>query len=360
MSFQPLLPWPVIVGVAVLAVAWAVRRWRATEHRRLPILRTLVLVALTLFIALDPAVDGGTVAAMRSDADVLFVVDTTGSMAAEDYDGGRTRMEGARADIMALVGEFPGAHFALITFDTSPRIVVPWTTDVGAFDTAVTLLRQERTMYARGSQLDLPLQAMARLVPRSEDGSRYGVVFYLSDGEQTANVGPPDFRSISPSISNGAVLGYGTTDGGRMRLYTGRESTLDQYIQDNETGDDALSRIDEDALHTIAGQLGLTYAHRTGPSGIDDLAAGIADSARRERAGARDGDRRLYWIAAFGVVALALWQLAVTSLELADARRAIGRPSRGLIAPAAPATPAGTARRAVPSTASHAARSAAR
>ena len=328
MSFEPLIPLPVIAIVAGVAGAWAVRRWRGTERQRSSTVRMVILVALTLLIALDPAVDGGKVAAVRSDADVLFVVDTTGSSGAEDYDGANPRLDGMRADMLGLVGEFPGAHFGLITFDSSSRIVVPWTTDVGAIDTAITLLRQERTIYARGTRLQLPIDAMDRMLPRSDDGSRYSVVFYLSDGEQTFDgADPPAFRSLGRSVSAGAVLGYGTSDGGRMRIYASRDARLDQFIQDPETDQDAISFIDEGTLRSIADDLGIGYVHRTEPGGIEDLAAGIADDARRERAGARDGDRRLYWLAAFGVVALALWQLASSWLEFADARRALGRPA---------------------------------
>ena len=82
MSFEPLIPLPVIAIVAGVAGAWAVRRWRGTERQRSSTVRMVILVALTLLIALDPAVDGGKVAAVRSDADVLFVVDTTGSSGA--------------------------------------------------------------------------------------------------------------------------------------------------------------------------------------------------------------------------------------------------------------------------------------
>ena len=183
-------------------------------------------------------------------------------------------------------------------------------------------------MYARGSRLDRPIDAMARLVPRTEDGSRYSMAFFLSDGEPTAGADPPDFRSLAPSIAAGAVLGYGSAEGGRMRIYTGRDSTLDQFIQDPETGDDAISRIDEEMLRGIADDLGVDYLHRTGTGGLGGLAADIADNAERERTGTREGDRRLYWVAAFGVVALVLWQLAVTSMEFGDARRALGRPRR--------------------------------
>jgi Ca-activated chloride channel family protein len=328
-SFQLLLPWPVILLVAVATAVWARQRWRTTRGRRLSVVRMVMIVVLLLFIASDPAIDGGKVAALRSDADVLFVVDTTGSSGAEDYGQGGRRIDGMQADIKRLIEEFPGAHFALITFDSSARLVVPWTTDVAAFDTAVTLVRQERTIYARGSRLELPLETMARAVPRTDDGSRYQVVFYFSDGEQTFDgAEPADFRSLRPEISSGAVLGYGTAEGGRIRVYSERDSELDLFIQDPETGEDAISRIDEDTLRGIAEDLGLSYLHRTSADGLDDLASAIADDAERERTGDREGDRRLYWVAAFGIVALVLWQLAATSVEFSDARRALGRPGR--------------------------------
>ena len=78
------------------------------------------------------------------------------------------------------------------------------------------------------------------------------------------------------------MLGYGTTDGGRMRIYTERDSQLDQYIHDPETGEDAISRIDEAMLQSIADDLGVEYLHRTSTGGLDDVAAGIADDAGRE------------------------------------------------------------------------------
>jgi len=280
MTFDPLLPWPVLVLAAVAALALTWFRLRRRHRPLAAVLRSLAMFMLVMAIALDPATDGGQVAAIRSDANVLFVVDTTGSMAAEDFDGDLPRIDGVRADIMALVSEFPGAHFSLITFDSKSRIVVPWTTDVGALDTAVGLLRQERTMYARGSRVDLAVPTMARSLPRSDDDrSRYDVVFYLGDGEQTAETDSASFRPLRPSVAAGAVLGYGTSDGGRMRLYTGRQGGLNGYIVDDDTGEDAVSRIDETTLMAIADELDVAYQHRNEPGGLDELAAGIAPSS---------------------------------------------------------------------------------
>ena len=46
-------------------------------------------------------------AAVRSDADVLFVVDTTGSWRAEDYDGANPRLDGMRADMLGSSASSP-------------------------------------------------------------------------------------------------------------------------------------------------------------------------------------------------------------------------------------------------------------
>ena len=45
--------------------------------------------------------------------DVLFVVDTTISMWAEDYNGKNPRMEGVQADAEYIIDELSGSNFGL-------------------------------------------------------------------------------------------------------------------------------------------------------------------------------------------------------------------------------------------------------
>lgn len=88
------------------------------------------------------------------------------------------------------------------------------------------------------------------------------MVFYFGDGEQTVDTAPESFSASEKYTDSGAVFGYGTAEGGPMRITTGGVS--DQgggYIQ--YQGADALSVIDESNLETIADQLGVTYATRT-------------------------------------------------------------------------------------------------
>ena len=91
-----------------------------------------------------------------------------------------------------------------------------------------------------------------------------------------------------------------------------------------------MSRIDEANLVRIADELGVSYVHRTVPDDVGDIAGAAADRAGSIYSGERDTLRRLYWLPAFGLIGLVLWQLARTALEIVDDRRMLDtRVSRG-------------------------------
>jgi Ca-activated chloride channel family protein len=321
LRFDPLIPVPVLIAVTAIAVIGALVAVRRGRVSGAGVARWSAMSALLVLVAVDPALTGGQAAVKRSDANVLFVVDTTGSMAAEDYNAGEPRLAGVRHDIAALADEFPGAHFSLVTFDSKTRVIVPWTTDRGAVDSATQLLRQEWTLYAQGTRLDEPLPTMRSVLPRSGPSQGYDVVFFLSDGEQTGQPEPRSFEPVGDVVAGGAVLGYGTTEGARMHVYIGHDEDPEEYIVDDGTGADAVSRIDEANLVRIADELGVGYAHRTVPDGVSEIAGAAADRAGAIYSGERDTLRRLYWVPAFGLIALVLWQLARTVLEIVDDRR---------------------------------------
>ena len=165
-------------------------------------------------------------------------------MAALDFDGDAPRLDGVRADIVELAAEFPGAHFSLIRFDSQARLELPWTTDLGALETAVSVLRQERALYSRGSRLDLPLQVIDEQLARPSAGERSrrqlqrGLLLLRRRGPSrhgrrgadastdkpgrcfltmTTNEQPiSSFAELAPDVDGGAVFGYGTTEGAPM------------------------------------------------------------------------------------------------------------------------------------------------
>lgn len=277
MIFQPVLPVLLIVllcaGVAAAAVWMLVRAPRAggevvtdrralAGHRSLWALRLVMVLACAVML-LRPGLPGGSTQTLATDTDIVLVVDTTASIVAEDWADGAPRLDGVRADVRALVEQYPGARFALLTSDAAAELRIPLTTDTTALLGSLDVLRPEVTSQSRGSSIGVAARllndTLAAAAESSPDRSR--MVFYFGDGEQTTGSAPESFADSARYTDAGAVFGYGTADGGRMRVTTGGlEQNGSEYIQ--YQGADAVSVIDEANLETIAGQLGVGYAHR--------------------------------------------------------------------------------------------------
>jgi Ca-activated chloride channel family protein len=302
---------------ASLRVAWALR---------------IVMVVLLLIVALRPTIPADSQGPTASGGlEVYFAVDTTSSMAAEDYDGTQTRLDGVRSDITAIAESLVGAQFSLVTFDAASVQRVPLTTDASALESAASVMTQEVTVYSRGSSIDQPIDLLTSLLEDSAAANPKNtrVLFYLGDGEQTNGLEPESFAALAPLITGGGVLGYGTADGGRMREFDGFADEYSQlnYIQDTTQSPpvDALSRIDETALGTVASQLGVEYSHRTTPGDVGSIVQGIDVGELTVEPGDPGGPVELYWVFAIGLGLLVLWELVRLSgavLELRPRREA--------------------------------------
>lgn len=332
--FRPVLPVGVLVVVAVALVG--LTTWRVVAERRdrrtaLRWARRLVLVLLLLVVAVRPSLTGGTAQASLAKLNVFLVVDTTSSIAAEDWGDGEPRLAGVRSDVATIAEELAGARFSLLSFDSSAVLRTPLTTDASAVVTAAEVLRQEITYYSSGSSITEAHDLLRDQLDaaRESDPERANVVFYLGDGEQTADEEPGSFADLSGDVDGGAVLGYGTDEGGRMREFDGYADEYSDlgYIEDRSRpgSPEALSRIDEEALRTLAGQLGVPYVHRSAGA---DLAPVLAD-AREGRVSSDEGTAEsltdLYWIAAVPLFLLALLEVGTVVRALDEVRPAGGR-----------------------------------
>jgi Ca-activated chloride channel family protein len=329
MSLTPLFS-PVVL-VPVLVVLFAFTAWQLVRSRRSG--RTsdwagrVALVLLVAVIAFRPAIGGGAPASTAEGGlEVYFVVDTTSSMAAEDYGTASPRLSGVRSDISGIAQRLTGAEFALITFDSSTLQRMPLTTDLTALRSAVTVMTQEVTGYSSGSSIDAPVELLGQILDDAEEvkPDRPRIVYYFGDGEQTAQSEPGSFEELAGDISGGAVLGYGTEQGGRMLSFDGYNDVYSEptYIQDFSANPptDAVSRIDERNLETIATQLGVDYAPRTAGDTVDVLVAGIEVDAAKVTQDPGRSPFELYWIAAIGIGLLLLRE----GIRLAPALREVG------------------------------------
>ena len=319
MILNPILPVVVLVTIAALFLALIVLQARSSEQgiSWLTVIRRSLVVVLLFAVSLRPGIGefSSESVVVTRDIDVFLVVDTTGSIAADDIGEDLTRLDLIKQDINILVEQYPGARFSLITFDSTAAQRIPLSTDLAAVVTAVNVLTPEITLYSHGSSITGALEmlqerigAAATLYPE-----RSRAIFYFGDGEQTSESAPEDMSALRELIVGGSVFGYGTAQGGRMLEQHGhyasdreREPILDGSQSDRP---EAVSRIDEQNLRTIADQLGVSYHHRALDEEVPEIPIEAPEGTIVE--GAQSQIRvafELYWLIALAIIPLLLWE----------------------------------------------------
>jgi Ca-activated chloride channel family protein len=333
MIFRPLLPWWALLIMFIPLIGLV--GWNLWNHRHNHLwrwVRRAAMVLLLIAISVRPSLPGGTGLGGSSNFDVYFVVDTTSSMAAEDYNGDKRRLDGVKQDIKDLTTEFAGARFSVITFDVKANSELPLTTDTSAVTSIANTIVQEPTIYSGGSTISKPVELLATELKKDTKSSpeRQRIIFYIGDGEQTSEEEEKSFKELSKYISGGAVLGYGTAEGGKMKERYGFEAAgvptrwiMDYSIKDYSTNADrsAVSKIDENNLKAIASDLGVQYIHQTEPGQAQKIANTIGKTELQDASYDVDNLRDLYWIFAVALGILVLWEAWSSGTELHQALR---------------------------------------
>lgn len=280
MIFQPILPWWGLVILFTPPLILCLTRIVINRSQLKAWLRRLAILALIFLCFLGPSLPHTGQKIGKASLDVYFIVDTTYSAKALDYNGNKERIEGMRQDIKDIASKLAGARFSLILFDYSTYIALPLTNDTSALASALDTIIINPIFFDKpGSSIDAPLETTEKELQRiTQTSTRRGrILFYLGDGEQTANSKIKSFEPLKNYINGGGVLGYGTPAGGKMRnpVWKPGETLFGEFLTDPSSDQipspDALSKIDENNLRTIASQLGVTYFHRTAPGGIDEM-----------------------------------------------------------------------------------------
>jgi Ca-activated chloride channel family protein len=320
MRIDPVVPLWVLVPLTLAGLAACVAA-AGRNGRRVAWARRALAVVLLAGIALRPGAAEAKGAGVATDLDVYVLVDRTSSMVAEDYDGGRPRLDGVKQDLLELARGLPGARFALIGYDNNVVDLMPLTSDVDAFAVTVGILHPEMTRYSTGSAPRLPVEQLRRRLAEAAeaDPDRRRLVVLVSDGEATAETpAATSYAPVGDLIDGGVVLGYGTAQGARMRQWSGiAGEAAAPFVVDPATGQPAVSRIDEATLRQVAGELDVDYVHRTGPGGMGAIAADLG-RAGEQRATASSllvtQDRG--WLLAWPLLALVLIEVAVVIAAL--------------------------------------------
>lgn len=304
MIINPIIP---IWAMAIVCVFFLVLKRKGKVNY----IRQILIVILLFVINMRIMVRGNDVPTVMPKVDVLFVVDNTISMLAEDYDGDGRRMDAVKNDCKYIAEQFPGASFSVVTFGDSVQMVIPYTVDVNMAVETIGLLQGQPKYHAQGTSLNEVMGAMEQML--DDDRKNYKILFFISDGEVVNSEELKSYKGLDQYVDAGAVLGYGTEKGGPMKTveYMEEEPEYLYYYDDNYNEKLALSKIDEGNLKSIALDFGIDYVHMTNQSEINsiikDLQAKVNNLEVREDMESKEGCADIYYLFVIPLVLLLIW-----------------------------------------------------
>ena len=312
MMTNPILPNYIVLPVLILLLAAAV--WSILMRRDklwqkfLSGFRILVILTLVFFINIRPSVKRYNAQIELKNIDVLFVVDTTISMWAEDFSNAKTRMDGVQATCDYILEELAGSNFGLIRFDNRAQILAPFTQDTRSISDAFSTIKTPDPYYAKGSSLNVPYKEMEELLESSsKKEERKTIVLFISDGEITDSSKLESYKALEQYVDGGAVLGFGTKEGGKMKA---GNAYSQKYVKDPETNQDALSKIDEDNLKKIAEDFQVDYLHVNQPEEVAYLMENIKNgSSIRMEDTEMVNYEDIYFYLAMALTAFMAWEI---------------------------------------------------
>jgi Ca-activated chloride channel family protein len=200
----------------------------------------------------------------RKGIDILFAVDTSRSMLAEDLTP--NRLERARLGIIDFVARLEGDRVGLIPFAGSAFALCPLTLDYDAFRESLNALDTE-LIPKQGTDLASAIKEAERLF--DETGNNHRVLVLLTDGEDLQGDVIDAAKAAAKKGMAIYTVGVGSPEGATMpiRYQNGRTD----FVRD-ENGSVVRTKLDETTLKRIAEETGALYAQLgRGAEGLDTI-----------------------------------------------------------------------------------------
>jgi Ca-activated chloride channel family protein len=219
---------------------------QATPGRLAARLGLLLLAMLAAIGAvMRPQVRGETetVSSMQATADVMFVLDTSRSMLAED--AAPNRLARAKAEIAQLVGKLDGHRVGLIAFAGRAAAMCPLTPDHSFFTTVLSTV-DTRSAGRGGSRVGEAIKTAVRGFPASPGAK---LIVLITDGDDQDPYSEDAAKLARDAGIKVVAIGLGSETGSEITLTDPATGAKTKLMHD---GKPVISKLDGDRLRKIA------------------------------------------------------------------------------------------------------------
>lgn len=174
----------------------------------------------------------------------LILIDTSASMLAEDIRPSRLQ----KATLLAkhFARKAAGHELSVVAFSEITKKIVPFTTDLDLIDARLDSIKGLRNQYA-SSAVSLAIQESVQFLKAGAEEPK-GNILVLTDGEETAG----RLNLNVPKTVNVALVGIGTTNGGRIPLDDSRGF---RFGYKKDKGKDVITKLNEGFFKRAAADL---------------------------------------------------------------------------------------------------------
>ncbi|WP_339836134.1 VWA domain-containing protein [uncultured Maribacter sp.] len=260
--FYLLIIIPVIVVLFLLVLVWKKRTQKKFANtdllKRLTPNRssnksTIKLIVLILGFALlivglvNPKIGTKLETVKREGVDIVFAVDVSKSMLAEDI--APNRLEKAKRLVSEIINQLASDRIGIIAYAGQAYPQLPITTDYGA---AKMFLQSMNTdmLTSQGTAIDQAIELATTYYDDAEQTNR--VLFIISDGEDHSEGSTLD--AVEDAVDEGIIIytiGVGKEKGAPIPIK--RNGILESLKKDNQ-GETVITRLNESVLVDIANE----------------------------------------------------------------------------------------------------------
>lgn len=206
---------------------------------------SFVLAFIALALALvNPKIGSKTETVKREGIDIVFAVDVSRSMLAEDVSP--NRLEKTKQIVSQIINQLAGDRVGIVAYAGNAFPVLPITTDYAAAKMFLQSMNTEM-ISAQGTSFDQAIELASTYFDQDASVSR--LMILISDGEDHSEGLDASLEILKEKNIKTITIGIGTEKGGPMPIK--RNGVVERFIRDSND-EVVITRLDQSTLQSIA------------------------------------------------------------------------------------------------------------
>ncbi|KAF2514624.1 VWA domain-containing protein [Flavobacterium foetidum] len=250
---------PIVAGIFIFNMYWKRKKQREFGDLEMvkklspeksvfkPVLKitVLLLAILCLIIGLvNPKIGTKMETVKREGIDIVFAVDVSKSMLAEDV--APSRLQKSKQLVSQIINNLGSDRIGIVAYAGSAFPVLPITSDYGVAKMYLQSMSPDM-VSSQGTSLDEAIRLSAKYFDEKSKTSK--LLILISDGEdhsEGALAAAEEANKLGMKI---ITIGVGTEKGGTIPL---RENGVIRNYQKDQNGETVITKLNQEGLKTIA------------------------------------------------------------------------------------------------------------